>query len=420
MRLYRRGDVWHVSYFDAEGKRRRESTKCTDRRAAEDYGRQREREATAPDSAAKNKETVEMAMQRLLDHRHDKALLGEGSDRTVSFYAQKAGHWLRILGADYKLSKITAAIVDDYISKRRHEGAKQTTVAKELVCLRAALKLAIRAGTYDGNPMAVLPIGYSPGYKPRERWLTTAEVQLLISQLVPDRAARVAFIVATGAESGAADRAERSDAEGDLVLVRGTKRPTRWRKVPIVTNEQRELLAYALKHAEGEGGLLFRPWSTGSIIRDIKGACRRAGIEPCTPNDLRRTAATWLAHQGVGDELIGKFLGHTSPAMARLVYAKLGPIALGDRIKASIGCVTGVSEVSVSNAVIGKDGTDLEQKTDGTSEISRARQDLNLRHSDSKSSRLWPKPSSVGRNRHAKKTTVSSVWPRSPKKGGTR
>ena len=46
------------------------------------------------------------------------------------------------------------------------------TIAKELVALRAALKLAKRRGIWKGDPAEVLPVGFAPEYKPRNRFLT--------------------------------------------------------------------------------------------------------------------------------------------------------------------------------------------------------------------------------------------------------
>jgi integrase len=70
----------------------------------------------------------------------------------------------------------------------------------------------------------------------------------LLAELTDDRAAAVAFIVATAAEWGAVERARREDIELDQrrVLVRGTKRTTRWRIVPLVSDEQRSLIKHAL------------------------------------------------------------------------------------------------------------------------------------------------------------------------------
>jgi hypothetical protein len=66
--------------------------------------------------------------------------------------------------------------VDGYISRRRAEGAADTTIAKELVVLRKSLRLAIRAGLWRGRVDEVIPIAFSPGYEPRKRALTADEL----------------------------------------------------------------------------------------------------------------------------------------------------------------------------------------------------------------------------------------------------
>jgi hypothetical protein len=80
-------------------------------------------------------------------------------------------------------------------------------------------------------------------------------------------------------------------------------------------------------------------WLRGNIWRDMSNAARRAGIAPViddrgkphlvSPNDLRRTAATWIAEElaarGSGPdksaiELIAEFLGHRGIDVARAIY----------------------------------------------------------------------------------------------------
>jgi len=60
------------------------------------------------------------------------------------------------------------------------------------------------------------------------------------------------------------------------------------------------------------------------VRRDLAQACERAGIPKVTPNDLRRTFATWLAEAGVPELVTASLLGHTNSAMVRRVYACIG------------------------------------------------------------------------------------------------
>ncbi|MEY4544188.1 MAG: hypothetical protein RL685_383 [Pseudomonadota bacterium] len=158
--------------------------------------------------------------------------------------------------------------------------------------LRSALKVAKRRGEFPGDIAAVMPDGFSAEYKPRERYLTAARAQALLAELEPDRAARVAFILATGARWSESDSASRADVhlEGDILRLRGTKTDGSDRRVPVIAFSV-PLLEHALTYAEGTDGSLFRPW--GNVRRDLAVACLRAGIPAVTPNDLRRTYATW-------------------------------------------------------------------------------------------------------------------------------
>ena len=120
-------------------------------------------------------------------------------------------------------------------------------------------------------------------------------------------------------------RARREDVSEDLafVRIRGTKRKTRDRILPIVTKDQRTLLKYALEHAQGEKGQLFLYWQ--NVRRDLRAACVKLQIPRCSPNDLRRTCATWLRAAGTPPHLIAPLMGHADSRMVERVYGRLEP-----------------------------------------------------------------------------------------------
>src|SRR2546422_8620879 len=133
----------------------------------------------------------------------------------------------------------------------------------------------IRDVAVTGVQTCALPISFLPEYVPRKRFLTREELCRLLASQTRDHAAQVAFMVATSAEWGAVMRARREDVSEDLafVRIRGTKRKTRDRVVPIVTKDQRTLLKYALEHAQGEKGQLFLDWQ--NVRRDLRAACAK-------------------------------------------------------------------------------------------------------------------------------------------------
>lgn len=360
-RLRKRGDIWFATFyeFDPAGRKRRveRSTACTDRRAAEKVAAGFELSAADPASAAAAKTTIGDALKALVDERTEQAAAGRKASDTAAFYAKKAAQLSRVFEGDednyrpFPLAGLTAAKVDEYISQRRREGAGENTINKELITLRCALKLARRRGTWSGDPALVLPVAFAPEYKPRKRFLSAPEFEELLGQLDDDRAARVAFIVATSAEWGATERALREDVSGDQVHVRGTKRATRDRIVPLVFKRQQELMGFALQRAEGVDGKLFTPWS--NVRRDLLQACERAGIPACSPNDLRRTFAHWVSGEGVPNEVIAPMMGHSDTRMLDRVYNKRTAAELA----ASVRLWAGIKEPKKKGGKKAKKGT---------------------------------------------------------------
>lgn len=343
MRVYKRGRVWWCAYYTGAGERIRESTRCHDRKAAEAFAKGREREATHRAHPAAETATVNDALELLLQDRGGKATRGERSHATVEFYREKAGHWVRIFerGPDrqrvtFLLKNLRPSAIDRFIETRTKEHALSHTISKELTTLRASLKLAKRAGLFFGDIEALFPPGFSPAYKPKKRALTADEVDKLLVELRPDRAARVAFIVATSACWGETERALREHVAEDLgkVFIDGTKRASRRRTVPIVSSDQKRLLEYAMKNATGTEGRLFAPWD--NVRRDLVRVAKRVGIERCSPNDLRRTCATWLHASGATPDLIAPLMGHVDSRMVERVYGRLSLEQLGDRLRGAL------------------------------------------------------------------------------------
>ena len=68
-------------------------------------------------------------------------------------------------------------------------------------------------------------------------------------------------------------------------------------------------------------GLVVSHW--GNVRRDLHAACDRAGIPRVSPNDLRRTFASWLKQAGTDSMVVAKLMGHTSTEMVERVYGQL-------------------------------------------------------------------------------------------------
>lgn len=313
--LYKRGSIW----WARGGRTFRRSTKHTDERKARLVANRWERELADPTHYRAHQATVASAIERWMSEMVDAGR----NPATVSFYDQKARHVARGLG-HVKLADIDHDRVLRYARERLASGAHRYSIHRELTALRLALKSAARAKEFGKTVDSVMP-KWSAGYEPRTTWITEEQAWTLIRALQPGRGAAVAFILATTADYSTAFEVERSDVLPTTVLVRGTKSAARKREVPRVAMLA-PLLAYALTHADGEGGLLLRPWP--NMVRDVKAACRRAGVPPVTARDLRRSTATWLVRARVPFDVASKFLGHTTTIMLRKVYGQMDGEAL--------------------------------------------------------------------------------------------
>ncbi len=365
--LYMRGATWYAS-VRVGGKRIQRSTACTDEVAARKVLAQWERDAADPEATRLRDVTLTMALELLI--KSDLELIGQGkcAPDTLDFHRAKAGQLVRVFERDaaghpvtFRLASLDAPHVDAYISRRRGEGTMDATIKKELVVLRKSLRFAIRAKLWRGRVEEVMPVDFSPDYKPRLRKLSSAELQALLGQLQPDRAARVAFMVATSANWRETERALRADLpEGcTTVEIRGTKTSSRHRWVPLVTPAQRSLIPFVQAHAGGKGGPLFTTWNNAR--RDINAAARRAGLAPCSPNDFRRTFADWMVEAGVPLHIVAAMMGHKDTRMLERVYGRQTPEQLAAAVARAPGfaeaaCNAGVTAQAVPAALRGPGG----------------------------------------------------------------
>jgi len=181
-----------------------------------------------------------------------------------------------------------------------------------------------------------MPERFSSGYKPRNRALTPEELNKLLAQLTAPKAAAVAFMVATSANWRECTSARREDIDPDTgwVYLRDTKAETRDRRFIVAHPGCLSLLRYAAEFAPGQD-LLFPPWS--NVRRDLIDACKRAGIERCSPNDLRRTYGRWMRIAAFPDEIIAPTMGHADPRMLQRGYGKLTPEERSRRLPMHVG-----------------------------------------------------------------------------------
>ena len=319
-RLYTRGQhrtYWADYVHPATGKRYQRSTRTRDKRVAAE--RLRQWELAAIPEARGRKQRLSEAVDAVIATLHNKA------DGTISMYEQKKNALVKTMG-DVYIGAITLDTAEEYIKARVAMGAKPHTISKELIVLRRALKNANRRGVLAAVPP--MP-EYSPAYKPRELWLTEEQFAKLLDEIDPPRRLWVGLATLAGGSAGEVERCDWKSTklvEGVLRMP-GTKRETRDRWVPIAP------MLYALLDEtppKKRTGALVQRWH--SVRRDLHAACDRAKVPRVSPNDLRRTFASWLVQSGVDLYRVSKLMGHSSTRMVEKVYGKLARQNLVDAV----------------------------------------------------------------------------------------
>lgn len=184
--------------------------------------------------------------------------------------------------------------------------------------MRAAAKLAHKRREMILNPAAVLP-SFTGQYVPRERYLTQVEFGRLLAQLSSERRLWVEVAVYSGGRLSEVEGLiweEHVHLDTASMLLPGTKTKRSRRRVPIA-----EPLLEALVASPRRSGSVVLPWK--NVRRDLALACKTAAIKPVTPNDLRRTFASWMTQAGVDSKAVADLLGHTSTRMVDRCYGHL-------------------------------------------------------------------------------------------------
>ena len=375
MRLRRKGRHWYLRVRRG-GHDTEIATGCTDKKAAELFARNYERDTADPQGAARRR-AADTTFGTLVDAeagRHDAEVdAGRMAPATRDFYRKRLASLLGSFGVERSAADIDAAAVDAFIASRRADGAADHTIHKELGTLRRLLSAAARAGTWFGDERTVIPVRFSPDYTPRERWLSIDDVRDVLRELSPARGAWVALAAGAGAELAALERAERSDFDEArrIVLVRGTKNARRHREVPLTLPVCAELVARAFRDGDGDAPRLLRPWRmhwrdlqiaarrtgcrrTGCFDDPQRGRscsrkeCERAAVDSFSLHTLRHSFATWHLAAGASFDDVARIMGHAGTAMLHRVYGHLGAEELRARLASSLdGVLTGATSPDV-------------------------------------------------------------------------
>lgn len=322
LRKFARSPYWYAEGRDSEGKRWCESTKQTARDAASRVARRLEVERAVPKL---QRLPLSQALVALLEHKRRKQV----SAAEISIVQTKGARLLEHFGPAFDCQGLDRAAIDRYVDRRRADSMSDATIRKELGKLYEALRIAKTHGRWAGEVAALRTDVLKPD-EPGDRWLDDPEYVAMMRHVFPGRRDHVLVHCHTGVRYGELYRieAQHIDHDGRRLWVIGTKgeREYRQRWVPLSEEVYEALAARAELHPTG--ALFPDVWLKPNMKLSLARACKRAGIEPVTANDLRRTFASWCCRRGVSERECQRFMGHSPASMlVRKVYAQLAPEA---------------------------------------------------------------------------------------------
>lgn len=316
MKLTKRNGVFYLDWRDPMGKRKRVSTKTSDRATAERVAG----DIMAGRDCRGGQWTLAMAMDHALEH------VWADSKSWQTFYsnAQVIKRDLGHLGLD----EVTYDRLQDWARHCRKAGQSPATVNRRLSGIRRALVEAERRGHMKGVPQMPTQIENNK----RLRWLTEHEEERLYracDKLIDDSAYMkdiIMFLVLTGARISEMMKLRPTHINQKSVRFEGTKSKAgtyKARTVPLALLAVDPAIEIARRNAEG------RAWTYDQMIKRLRKVTRAAGLHDVTFHTFRHTCASRLVQRGADLYRVKDWLGHSQITVTER-YAHLAEGHLDD------------------------------------------------------------------------------------------
>jgi integrase len=297
--LYKRGTVFW-SYVWVDGVRHAISTKTGNRRLAGQIDQQHREELNLKDRCPDFNPDMPFAelVARFLEN-------GTAKD----WHRDRLKVLLPYFSA-LSISRITKAAVRQYrIERHREKTITETTVNRDIECLRHLLYWAVDEGLIAANPIARIRLERER--RKKKPVLSLDEETLLLTAASPHLRDIAIVALDTGMRRGEIlhERWEDVDFARQLLYVSHSKTPEgEAREIPL-TNR---VFHWLLENRKSDGLIFtFHGKSIGSLKTAWKAAIRRAGIRYIRFHYLRHTFNTRLLELGVTREVRMALLGHT-------------------------------------------------------------------------------------------------------------
>lgn len=311
--IYWRGGVWYIR-FKYRGRLYRESAKSDDKNVARMLLDQRQREIAEGRFGPKAERTKFADLERLILRDYE-----VNGRKSVKSLTDRIASLRRTFGSVRPVD-VTYAMLDEYVDKRRREGAKNATIRYELVVFGRMFSLAIKARMLTVKPL--LPTVKVENA--RKGFFSEEQFQSVLEQLPVDVGAAMMFAYFTGWRVGEIRKltwASVNFKEGVVRLEADETKNATARTFPFAAHRYlRGLLEAQRKRVDAlqrEQGSII-PWlfprvdgrQLGQFHKQWSAACREAGVPGRVPHDLRRTAVRNLVRAGVNEKVAMTLTGH--------------------------------------------------------------------------------------------------------------
>jgi integrase len=301
--IYRRASTpyYWAKWIDTQGRERRASTRCRDRRGAQAFLRREEGKAAEGVPVERGASLFDM-IERWTTHV---------ASYVAPSYLEKLGDYCRNHIAPYfgevPITDLTGDAVAGYARHRLAKGIKPQTVNKELVAIRRML-----AYCEDIGAIAQVPRIKMVRAVPRRIWrlLTDDQVEVLLAEL--PRRVLAFYVVAAYAGLRRGElwslRWEDVDLDAGILHVRpkGNWTP-KGRKARVVPLHERVVDSLRGLPIGTQTDLVF---GKHEHRRAFQAAAKRAGLGHVRPHDLRHSLASNLLAGGADPISVRDILGH--------------------------------------------------------------------------------------------------------------
>ena len=316
-RVYQRGQIWWVAYYQ-DGMERRESTGSGERKVAVRLLRRRVGEIAAgashclPSFAPPRRKALTVG--DLLD-------LIE-SDFRLNSRKSKSNAWclkrLRRRFARYTVSSCTALAINHYMTEMQRQDRKPETINREIAVLRSAFRLGHRLELVERVPSIKL----LPQLAVRNEFFTPEEIQALLPCMPEHLRDVVLFAFLGGWRRGEITGLLWSNVNRSAGVIRLDPEQNKARTVRVLALEgelaeliERRWQARMVGTTPAKHVFHRRGRPLGDFRETWLRACERTGLGHRMFHSLRRSAARNMTLCGFPEKVIMSIMGHKTRVM---------------------------------------------------------------------------------------------------------